>query len=299
MAFTPVPLTDSVFHLQSGANSGLLRTGNQAVVIDCGLDDDAGKKIKKTLESMNLTLAALLITHGHADHFGGAAYLRRSLPAFAVYAPATEAAFIENPAIEGIFLSGGALPFDAFKGKFTLAQPCKVDHILETGALNLIELELEVIGIAGHSPNQVAIRCGNILFSADAFLPVETVQKYPIPFTVHIGSALEALDRLTAWEGVIFAPGHGVHLTDARPIIESNHTALLRVIAAVEDALAAGPLDDGAATQAAAVALGDALATPVGYALARTTVQAALVYLYEQKRAIWEGGAGRFGWRRV
>jgi len=299
MAFTSVPLSDSIFHLQSGANSGLLRAGNQAIVIDCGLDDDAGKKIKKTLESMNLTLAALLITHGHGDHFGGAAYLRRSLPPFVVYAPATEAAFIENPNIEGIFLSGGALPFDAFKGKFTLAQPCKVDHLLEPGTLELSGLELEVMGIAGHSPSQVAVRCGDVLFSADAFLPVETLQKYPIPFTVHIGSALDALDRLAALEGVTFAPGHGVHLMDARPVIEANRAALLRVVAAVEDALATGPLDDSAATQAAAVALGDALATPVGYALARTTVQAALVYLYEQKRALWEGGAGRFGWRRI
>src|SRR5579859_5177524 len=97
MPFEVVRVASNVYHLQSGANNGLILSGTQAIVIDAGLDDDAGKKIKKTIESFGAQLTALIITHGHADHFGGAAYLRRTVPPFTVFAAGIEAAFIANP----------------------------------------------------------------------------------------------------------------------------------------------------------------------------------------------------------
>jgi glyoxylase-like metal-dependent hydrolase (beta-lactamase superfamily II) len=295
MAFTVHELSPNLYHLQSGANSGLIRVGAQAIVIDAGLDDDAGKKIKKTLEGMQLRLAALILTHGHADHFGGAAYLRKTLPPFTVYAPALEAAFIENPGIEGIFLSAGALPFDTLMGKFTLAQACKVDHLLAPGMVNIAGVELEILSIAGHSPNQIAVRYGEFLFSADAFLPIETIQKYPVPFNVHLQKAFTVLEALEA-APYVFAPGHGVHLSDAKPTIQANRAAIWRVIAEVEKALQAAPADEGTLTNIVCAALGDPLTSPVSYYLARSTVQAALVFLYENKRAQWANVGGKMVW---
>jgi glyoxylase-like metal-dependent hydrolase (beta-lactamase superfamily II) len=308
MAFTVVELEPGIFHLQSGANSGLLIDGAAAVVIDSGLDDDAGKKIRKTVEGMGAQLHVLLLTHGHADHFGGAAYLRRTLSGFSVAAPVAEAPFIENPMLEGIFLSAGALPFDALRGKFTLAPACTVD--VRLSAANPVALpagpaqRFTLLDIAGHSPGQIAARVGGVLFSADAFLPVETLQKYPIPFTVHIGQALAVLDRLAALaeaEDLTFAPGHGAHLRGdaALTVISANRAALNRVVAAVDAALVPGPADEAAVTALVARALGDPLATPVGYYLARTTIQAALVYLYEAGRSAIIHDAGRIAWCRA
>lgn len=298
MAFVVHELATNIYHLQSGANSGLIRVGDQAIVIDSGLDDDAGKKIKKTLEGMKLQLTALILTHGHADHFGGAAYLRRTLPPFVVYAPALEAAFIENPGIEGIFLSAGALPFDTLMGKFTLAQACKVDHLIAPGMFNIAGAELEIISIAGHSPNQIAVRTGEFLFSADAFLPVETIQKYPVPFMVHLQKALDVLQALEN-APYTFAPGHGVHLPDPKVVIRVNRAAILRVIEQVETALQTAPADEGTLTNAVCPALGDPLASPVSYYLARSTIQAALVFLYENKRARWENIGGKLVWNLI
>ncbi|MCE7945844.1 MAG: MBL fold metallo-hydrolase [Chloroflexi bacterium CFX4] len=294
MAFEVVQLAEGCYHLQSGANVGVLVQGDQALVIDAGLDDDLGKRIKRTLESLGVRLGALILTHGHADHFGGAAYLRRVLPPFPVYAPHLEAAFISNPALEGIMLSAGAAPIDQLKGKFTLAQPCPVDHLLEVGRLGLLGIDVEIVPLAGHSPNQIGVRYGNILFSADAFLPIPTLQKYPVQFTVHMGQALETLERLNALEGVLFAPGHGTHLTDARETIAANGAALRRVIETTAAQLRAAPANDGTLTQQVCAALGDRLPNAVSYGLARAAVQAALVYLYEQGQAeITAGGAWR------
>lgn len=287
MAFEVVSLGESIWHLQSGANAGLMASDGQAIVIDCGLDDDFGRRIKRMLESNRLSLAALILTHGHADHFGGAAYLRKHLPPFPVYAPAIEAAFIEHPSLEGLMLSAGAAAFDQLKGKFTLASACKVDHSLSPGVHTLAGMELEILPIEGHSPGQIGVRHRDIVFSADAFLPIATLQKYPIPFTVHIGQALGALDRLAALDGVTFAPGHGPQLStaQARAVMSANHETLRRLLDAVATAIAEMPrtLDD--IMMQVGAALGDPLGSAVSYYLARAAVQASLVYWYEAGQA--------------
>ncbi len=294
MAFEIVEITPNTYHLQSGANSGLLTQGGEAILIDCGLDDDAGRRIKKALESHHLHLAALIITHGHADHFGGAAYLRRQLPRFTVCAPSIEAAFIANPSLEGIMLSAGAQPFQALKGKFTLASACAVDDEILPGVHTIAGISFEVVSLAGHSPNQMGVRCGDVLFTADAFLPTVTLAKYPVPFTVHMGHALNVLYRLDELRGVTFAPGHGTHLpasgTEARAVIAANRGALQAVIDATAAAIAVRRLDEGAITRVVCEKLGDGLATPVSYYLARTAIQAALVYLHEEHRAMMDVG---------
>ena len=296
MPFEVVKLADDVYHLQSGANVGVIVTDGQALVIDAGLDDDMGKRIKRALESLNLSLAALILTHGHADHFGGAAYLRRTLPPFAVYAPPLEAAFIRDAALEGMMLSAGAAPIDQLRGKFTLAQACAVDHLLTHGALNLLGLDLEIVALPGHSPNQIGVRYRDILFSADAFLPSAALQKYPVPFTVHMAQALESLAQLAALDGVLFAPGHGAQLSDARAVIAHNTAVLQRLIEMTFERLRAAPMNDAALTQSICAALGDPLPNAVSYGLARTAVQAALAYLYERGQVAFE--AGGF-WRAV
>lgn len=295
MAFEVVTIADGIYHLQSGANSGLIVRDGHGILIDTGLDDDAGRRIKKALDSLKVTLDAVILTHGHADHFGGTAYLRRNLPAFTVYAPAIEAAFIANPMLEGYMLSAGAAPFDQLQSKFTRAPGCVVDRELTLGNQTISGIALDIIGLAGHSPNQIGVQIGSVLFSADAFLPIATLQKYPVPFTTHIGQALNVLHQLEGRTGIIFAPGHGVHLPDAQETIKANIKALHAVIDATEAAIRTAPQHEGEITHLVCRALGDSLPSAVGYYLARATIQAALVYLYEQGRAAILND-GRMAW---
>ena len=63
----------------------MLHDGHTALVVDPG--DSA--PVMQALESENLRLEAILVTHHHADHTGGIAFLRESTQA-KVYGPANE-----------------------------------------------------------------------------------------------------------------------------------------------------------------------------------------------------------------
>ena len=67
-----IQVSESCYYIQSPAKIGLVKTGEDRVVlIDSGNDKDAGKKIRKHLDANGWTLEAIFNTHSHADHLGG------------------------------------------------------------------------------------------------------------------------------------------------------------------------------------------------------------------------------------
>jgi hydroxyacylglutathione hydrolase len=78
LAVTPLPAFNDNY-------LWLLTRGRAAAVVDPG---DAGP-VRRALDRHNLTLAAILVTHHHADHVGGVAELK-SVTGAHVYGPAGE-----------------------------------------------------------------------------------------------------------------------------------------------------------------------------------------------------------------
>lgn len=115
----------------------LLRKGASAVVVDPG----DSRPVLEALEREGLTLAAILVTHHHADHQGGVAQLLARYPV-AVFGPATES-------ITGLSrpLRGG-----------------------ETIVLPALDVELQVFAVPGHTLGHLAyygcgcLFCGDTLF---------------------------------------------------------------------------------------------------------------------------------------
>ena len=190
-------LTDTAYHLRGGANAGLILHDGRAVLVDTGLDRDTAKKILRHIESLKITLAAVVITHAHADHCGGAATIRARTGA-PVYAPALEADVVANPIWEPLYLFSGALPPAELRHKFTLAEPCPVDGILGTGDQVLGGVQFTVIPAPGHSPNQMMVAGGGVCFVADACFAPEILHKHGIPFYVDIDQTLASLAALAA-----------------------------------------------------------------------------------------------------
>jgi glyoxylase-like metal-dependent hydrolase (beta-lactamase superfamily II) len=309
-----VELAPNVFHLQGGSNMGLAVRDGKGLLIDAGLDKDAARQALRSAEGLGVTLEAALLTHAHADHFGGAYLLQQRL-GLPLYAPALEAAMMEHPSLEPLYLFGGAAPIGELRGKFTLAQACRIEHVIlnREDAKNAKEVvtmdctleigawRVEVVPLAGHAPNQVGVAVGEVLFCADAVFPAETLEKHKLTFCVDLDETLATLKRLPDLPYTRFAPGHGPAYGAGEEIARAcaaNRARLEEVRERVYAALEA-PQETATVLRQVAEAFGLRMATATAYLLTQTTVLAALSSLERagEVNAVMEDN--RLLWRRM
>lgn len=292
-----IELAPGAYHLRSGSNAGLLVQGNSALLVDTGLDRDSARRILKHVDALGVNLAAVLITHAHADHFGGAGTIkqRTGVP---ILAPALEAAIVENPLLEPIYLFSGAQPTQELQRKFILAQPCPLDGLLETGRQVLFGFDLEILPAPGHAHNQVMVGWpeAGVCFAADAFFPPQVLDKYGIPFYVDVDQAIETLRALLGLSYALFAQGHGDAYATLGNVVDYNITRILDVRQGVLDALE-GPQEAAAVLKAVADAMQIAIDQPAVYYLTRTTIHACLNSLRKAGRADLELRENRLLWK--
>jgi glyoxylase-like metal-dependent hydrolase (beta-lactamase superfamily II) len=132
-------------YITGSNNLGVVATGDGgAVAIDTGLDKDTGRLIRKALDEARLALRAIVNTHQHADHIGGNEYLIRNLVGVVVYAPRLEAALIEHPILEPIYLNMGVQPLAALQNKWLMAKGTPVDRVIEGNCLDVAGVSFEV-----------------------------------------------------------------------------------------------------------------------------------------------------------
>jgi glyoxylase-like metal-dependent hydrolase (beta-lactamase superfamily II) len=298
-----VPLADNAYHLRAGSNAGLLvdPAAHRALLVDTGLDRDAARRILKHVDALGVELAAVLITHAHADHFGGAHDIKRRTGA-TVLAPAFEAAIVENPLLEPTYLYAGARPIRELQDKFILAPACQVDSLLRPGRQQFHGFDLEILPAPGHAHNQVMVGWpqAGICFAADAYFPPQVLDKYGIPFYVDVDQTLNTLAALPALPYRLFAQGHG----DAYPhdqlaaALDYNRQRILAVRQATLEALDE-PREAAQVLRHAAGSLGASITQPAIYYLTRTTIHACLNSLRQAGLADLELRDNRLRWSRV
>jgi glyoxylase-like metal-dependent hydrolase (beta-lactamase superfamily II) len=293
------PIAGRAHYLPGSNTLGIVLDGDGgAIAIDTGLDKDTGRLIRKALDEAGLTLRAIVNTHHHADHIGGNDYLARNVAGVRIYAPRHEAALIEQPLLEPIYLNMGAAPSSALRTKWLMAKGTTVDQIVDGERLAIGGLEFEVIALPGHSINQIGLAIDGVCFAADGFFGPAILQKHGIPYAHDVGAQLTSLDRLAARGELFFLPGHGdLAARDAlEEVLAANQAAIAASTQLVREALAE-PGELTAVARRVKGALGLSLAGIPQYAIFVSAVAAHLSYLEAQGLARVELQDAGMVWR--
>ncbi len=280
-----IQLNEQTLVIQGGANIGVIAYEGHCLSIDSGMDKDAGRDILKQVKKLGLTPTALLVTHAHADHFGGAHYLVGQT-GLKVYATRVEASVMASPMLEPLYLFSGAQPPRELQHKFLLAKPSPADVILVGNENAVDQIPVQVISLPGHSLEQVGVAFGETLFVGDAFLTTDILDKHRIPFYSDVQIGLTTLVTLKTQTDSFkhIVAGHGEIYTTAEHANRAiNYTIqrLENILENVRGALAEGtPRSLADILSAVASAQGATINALSQYVLYQTTIQSALGTLY-------------------
>ncbi|MEM9553966.1 MAG: MBL fold metallo-hydrolase [Acidobacteriota bacterium] len=223
-------------------NAYLVTGGERPLLVDCGSGTGTSRRdleagLATVAERFDESVAwndlgAVVLTHGHIDHFGGLKHLRAQTDApigihvldrrvvdgyrvrVAVASRHLEL-FFRSAGVEGERLARYMASYRQTKALFDdPGEHALIDWVFDEGP---IHDGVEAIHVPGHCPGMVCLRLGDVLLTADQVLPRITPHLSPESITRHMGLAhyLASLDRIEALEGVrLGLGGHGGPIDD-------------------------------------------------------------------------------------
>ncbi|NHN83293.1 MBL fold metallo-hydrolase [Acetobacter musti] len=179
-----------------------------AFIVDPGGDVET---IMERVEASDLTVDAILLTHGHLDHAGGAGQLRSALEA----RQGKGSVKLIGPSREDEFLLNSIETQAAHFGLNDLKNARPDEYTADGDTLTLLGRTYSVSHVPGHTPGHVVFfdRQDGVLFAGDTLFR-GTVGRTDFPY----GNGKQLIDSivekiLPLGDDVVVLPGHGAPTT--------------------------------------------------------------------------------------
>ncbi|CAN5637739.1 MBL fold metallo-hydrolase [soil metagenome] len=231
-------LSEHAGYIPGAVNIGVIvGASNTCAMIDTGLNDSNARKALKAIEQdLALPVTTIINTHGHADHFGGNAFVVKRTGA-SVWAPEVDEATIRYPVLQPTMLFAGADPLEAMRRGFLLAEPSPVDVVFGPGPLEFEGVKIDGVALKGHSPGQTGLLIDEVFFCADVVLPPTVLEKYKIPYLYSVSEHILSLERALYTTCKWAVPGHGEVTNSLRESIGMNQRIVSQVSSFIVDSL--------------------------------------------------------------
>jgi glyoxylase-like metal-dependent hydrolase (beta-lactamase superfamily II) len=238
-------VSNKVGYLGLRVVTGVVRVDEEApdvLIIDSGFDADVGKRILRLLGEDGLRPWGVFITHSHADHRGGANIIREKAKV-KTYVGEAEACFCAEPELFASQLYG-AHPPKSLRTKTIMGEGATVIDESVSSQSQLGIKGLELVDLRGHTPGQLGVKIDNYVFSGDACVSKENLEKYGFNVFFSFSHFVEALDRLVQLDvqGYVFSHGGLFSKNQGLTHIESNRAVAQEIYSVVKDGLGAIPL---------------------------------------------------------
>ena len=289
-----IRLSEHDYYVDCPSKIGLVRFGDSSVAaIDSGNNRDAAKKVLKHIEANGWQLAAVYVTHSHADHIGGCRLLQ-DRTGCRVYARGMECDFTNHTLLEPMTLYGGFPPEELRRSRFLTAQECRAEPLTE----DVLPEGMALFALPGHSYDMVGFRTadGNA-FIADSVSSAETLRKYGVGYLWDVGAQLRTLELLPSLEAQRFIPAHAPVSEEIGTLSRLNADAV-RGVAAQILALCAEPTGFDGLLKRVFDVYGMTM-TAEQHALIGNTLRSYLSWLKAEGKAECRIEENRMLWQRV
>lgn len=215
----------------------ILTNGKEWTLVDSGTRGDRIRLLQavRALKLMPHDCHSVLLTHGHCDHSGNAAFFAARYKA-PLHAHAEERIYIETPRT---YIPRGPRAISRQGTMFALGEvfwPVKrraLDIVLQDGdVVQTPAGNWRVLHTPGHTPGHISYfrEHDGVLLSGDAIINVVPFKRtegltLPLPiFSVDVEQAHQSARRLIGLTPRVLLPGHG------RPILENTAAQLQELV---------------------------------------------------------------------